>query len=337
MYLLYPDNQVTLINGTKPGLWSYLWDYGDGRTDTIRDPLAPHTYNPWGVYYITLKVWNSHCSDAIQHRLTIRPPVPISDFDAGDNGCVPLPMAFTNHSIWVTSWHWDFGNGAVSTDSVGSTIYEEPGIYQVKLTVTGDGGEVSSSRTIEVYPKPEVNFELRPSLVMLPDATVKFYNTSKYGSRFLWDFGDSTQSADIEPSHTYHALGEYTVRLNVWTINNCFDSLVKSKVVEVIGSGVIKFPNAFTPNINGQGDGKYTTPDLLNEVFHPYWEGVIDYHLEIYDRWGEKLFETHDINTGWDGYYKGKLCKTDVYVWKAKGKFSNDKTFDIAGNVTLIR
>lgn len=84
-------------------------------------------------------------------------------------------------------------------------------------------------------------------------------------------------------------------------------------------------------------DGTYNTPDTRDNVFHPSWTGVVEYHLEIYDRWGEKLFESDDINVGWNGYYKGKLCKTDVYIWKAKGKYTDGGTFEKAGNVTLLR
>jgi len=101
---------------------------------------------------------------------------------------------------------------------------------------------------------------------------------------------------------------------------------------------MIEFPNAFTPNMAGPSDGHYAnlTDQNINDIFHPKYAGVKEYHLEIYTRWGEKIFECDDVTIGWDGYYKGKLCKQDVYVWKAKGKFWNGREFMKAGDVTLL-
>jgi hypothetical protein len=127
------------------------------------------------------------------------------------------------------------------------------------------------------------------------------------------------------------------VKLGAWTVHECYDEKIKKDTIHVLGQHFCNFPNAFTPNTDGQNDGKYTTPDTRNDVFHPSWEGVVEYKLEIYDRWGEKLFESSDVTVGWNGYYKGKLCKTDVYIWKAKGKYTDGSTFDKAGNLTLLR
>jgi gliding motility-associated-like protein len=59
--------------------------------------------------------------------------------------------------------------------------------------------------------------------------------------------------------------------------------------------------------------------------------------MNIFNRWGELIFESTDVNIGWDGYYRGKLCKQDVYVWKVTGKFSNGDLFTLAGDVTLLK
>ncbi len=72
-------------------------------------------------------------------------------------------------------------------------------------------------------------------------------------------------------------------------------------------------------------------------MFFPYTLGVIDYKLEIFNRWGEQIFESLDVNIGWDGYYRGKLCQQDVYVWKAYLKLNNGMEYTKAGDVTLLR
>ena len=336
-HLYYPDNRIKLDNETNPGYWDFLWNFDDGQSSSLRDP-GTHDYAHWGEFNVNLKAWSSQCADSFSQRVRVFPPLPIADFDMSENGCVPLRVTFTDKSTWATSWTWEFDDGATSTEQYPSHIYETAGNYQVKLTVTGDGGTAYSYRDIQVYPKPEVDFVLAPNLVMLPNADVNFYNKTKYGERYLWNFGDTTQSSGTDTKHRYTNVGTYTVSLSAWSAHNCFDSIVHPNVVKVIAEGTFEFPNAFIPNPNGPSGGKYTDPDdKINEIFHPYWKSIKEFHLEIYDRWGEKLFETDDKYTGWDGYYKGKLCKADVYIWKAKAKFDDGSTKEKAGDVTLIR
>jgi gliding motility-associated-like protein len=249
--------------------------------------------------------------------------------------------------MYVNSWYWEFDDGATSTERNPNHTYVKAGKYNVKLTVEGDGGSDFTYQVVNIFPKPEVNFTHNPDLVMLPDSSlnadtkdkgwVQFTNLSKYGTKFLWDFGDGAGSAEENPRHRYTEIGTYDITLNVWTQNECFDSVVHSKAIKVIVRDDIIFPNAFTPNLNGPNGGAYTLTDISNDVFHPHWAGIVEFHMEIYDRWGEKLFETDDINTGWDGYYKGKLCKSDVYVCKANGKYADGLPFTYVGDVTLIR
>lgn len=84
--------------------------------------------------------------------------------------------------------------------------------------------------------------------------------------------------------------------------------------------------NVFSPNNNG-----------TNDVLHVLGKGIAEMQFAIFDRWGEKVFETTDVNTGWDGTYKGKLMNVGVFVYVIKGKFINGEIIDKKGNVTLLR
>jgi gliding motility-associated-like protein len=121
--------------------------------------------------------------------------------------------------------------------------------------------------------------------------------------------------------------GSFDVTLNVWTENGCYDLYVLEEGVLVEPSGKIIFPNAFRPE----------SPLAENRVFMP---GVIDnvseYHLMIFNRWGELIFESFDKDIGWDGTVDGKMSKQDVYVWKVEGKYSNGLGFLESGDVTLM-
>jgi gliding motility-associated-like protein len=349
-YMEYPMSTVSIANQTKPGFWNFLWDFGDGTpTSTDKDP-APHKYSTWGEtppYTISLTAQSAHCAHTFTQPVAIRPPKPLPGFTTSLNGCVPWTIQFTDTSLWAKEVVWDFGDGG-GVGKNPSHTYNTAGVYNVKLTVKGykPGDEDFIYHQVIIYPKPEIQFSYAPSLVMLPDASddpdskkawVQFKNMSKYATQFLWDFGDGTQSSEENPSHRYTAVGIYDVTLSGWSQNGCFDSLKKVPAIKVISPGHCNFPNAFTPNTSGPNDGKYKKDDRDNDVFHPFWDGVAEFNMEIYDRWGEKLFESNDINVGWNGYYKGKLCKADVYVFKAKGKYADGTDFSDVGDVTLIR
>ena len=119
----------------------------------------------------------------------------------------------------------------------------------------------------------------------------------------------------------------------VSTLKGCFDT---ANVVIDTKADVI-FPNAFTPNDLGESGGYYNVNSLDNDIFFPRTSGVVEYSLQIFNRWGELIFESNDIKQGWDGYYSGKLCETGVYVWKARVKMNNGYLFRKMGDVTLLR
>ncbi len=97
------------------------------------------------------------------------------------------------------------------------------------------------------------------------------------------------------------------------------------------------FPNAFIPNSGGPSSGKYFNREIYNDIFHPKVKGEIaEYSLKIYSRTGALIFETKDINIGWDGYYQNKLMPEGVYPFIASGKFEDGSDFMKRGNITTI-
>ncbi len=333
---MYPSTQVDLLNLTNPGGWDYKWDMGDGNTLDSEEP-APYHYDTYGDYEIWLKVASARCSDSVSHSIRIIPAVPVAAFDTVLAACEPHTVQFRNNSVYGSTYLWDFGDGGSSTDFEPEHTFEEYGIYNVKLTVFGEGGREYAYRQVEVYRMPLVNFTVAPDLVMLPDDQVRLFNLSKYGSFYLWDFGDGNSSTEESPRHLYTQVGTYDISLEVTTEHGCVDKLLKPAAVVVKGEGIIMFPNAFKPDMDGPNGGFYSQNEPeKNNIFHPYWEGVADYHLEIYNRWGEKLFYSDDVNIGWDGYHQEDLCSQAVYVYKCWGLFINGETFDLKGDVTLI-
>lgn len=341
----YPNTTFGINHLTQPKSpnWSYTWSFGDGYTSNVMDPVT-YTYATWGPiendfrYKISLRAASVHCWDTTSNYATILPREPIALYEAPDyEGCSPLVVNFINNSLYGHTYIWDFDDGTTSNEWEPTHTFTTPGYYNVKLVVIGDGGEHHFYHTFKVYRNPFASFSAVPDRVLLPDAIVHFFSESQFAETYLWQFGDGNVSTQKNPIHRYDALGEYNVRLTVWTAEGCQDDTLKIPGVWVTGKGQIKFPNAFVPNPNGPNGGFYDDVDFRNEVFHPYHDGVQTYRLYIFNRWGEQIFTSYDIKIGWDGYYMGKLCPQDVYVWRAIGSFANGKQFDLRGNVTLLR
>jgi gliding motility-associated-like protein len=115
--------------------------------------------------------------------------------------------------------------------------------------------------------------------------------------------------------------------------HQCTDTAVK--IVQI--SGDIQFPNAFTPDPTGSKGGHYSLSDYSNHIFFPVSQGVNEFKIQIFNRWGELVFESNDINIGWDGYYKGQICQQDVYVYQATATFVDGRKVEKKGDVLLIR
>jgi gliding motility-associated-like protein len=330
----YPNTSFTLINATNPGNWEYLWNFDDNTTSTLKDPPL-HTFSLIGDYNIKLTASNKNCSSTYTVKTTIKPPLSSTLIDTSIISCPPISVSFKN-LLRGTDLKWDFNDGTTTSEANPVHVFDRPGTYHIQLSSNLFGTQQFQYQTVIIYPLPTAGFNVQPEKVMLPEDVMQCENTSELCNNNIWYFGDGSVSEERFPKHRYTELGKKDISLVVWSENGCKDSINKIAAVEVIQSGDIMFPNAFIPNKSGPTGGAYTLGDMKPTSFFPYHRGIEKYKLQIYNRWGELLFETDDINIGWDGYYKGKLCKQDVYVYKAKGKFVNGKNFMRTGDVTLF-
>ena len=336
---IFPNATVAITNTTPVGSWTYAWDFGDGNTSTLQDP-ATHTYTTWGMYTIALVVSTDLCSDTAMQVVQIDPPIPTADFIGSGDGCAPLQVFFTNTSLGGLTYQWNFGDGGTSAADNPVYVYNVPGTYSVTLTAFGLGGAVNTVTHMDivvVHPSASAYFVLQPNQVLVPSQPVYTYNLSANANSYVWDFGDGTTSTETNPIHYYTSPGTYDVMLianNQW---NCPDTFLLPEAATAIAAGSIDFPNAFTPGNNGPTDGVYDPLSFENDFFFPLYEGVVDYHLQVFDRWGELVFESSDVRIGWDGYYRNKPAKQDVYAWKAYASFSDGRETVLSGDLTLLR
>lgn len=253
-------------------------------------------------------------------------------------GCAPLKVSFKNNVISCDSCRWTFGDGGSSGERNPEWLFDIPGEYNVTLTVFGNGNLHSSSfLTINVYTTPHARFEFSPENAVLPTDEITFHNYSTDAIKYKWDFGDRSSSELFEPNHNYKKSGHYNLKLLVTTEFGCSDSVIVKNAFSA-SENYIDFPNAFIPNINGPSTGYYSPKsDEASQVFHPVSSSVSEYQLRIFSRRGILIFESNDINIGWDGYYKGQLCEPGVYIWKVRGNYLNGEPFTKMGDVTLLK
>lgn len=253
-------------------------------------------------------------------------------------GCAPLKVRFHNNLSSYDSCRWTFGDGGFSIQKDPEWIFDVEGEYTIGLQVySHDGKTLSSWATVTVYPRPKAHFEISPEKAVLPNDEIRFLNYSSNAVRFNWDFGDGSTSDFFEPNHTYAKFSNYNVRLTVYSEFGCSDSLIVMNAFS--GSEFyINFPNAFIPNQQGPSGGYYSSKsDEAAQVFHPSFSGVSNYQLKIFSKLGILIFESNDINLGWDGYNKDQLCEPGVYIWKVRGKFRNGEPFIQMGDLTLLK
>jgi len=333
----YPDTVVNLINLTSPGIWSYNWDFADGIQDTIKDPNQ-HAYSTFGYLDIELTSFSLYCRDSIVKRILIKPPQPIAAFEPDSIGCPPLEISFRNFSKYADNYIWDFDDGYFSTEENPTHTFYQSKEHQVKLIALGLSGSDTTEQTVLIYERPQALFDAYPLEVKNLRQLIKFSNNSINASYYLWDLGDGNTSPDENPSHVYGAAGTYDITLYAWSEHDCPDTLIHEKMISVVaGEGSTKFPNAFVWNGSGPSGGHWTENVIDNTVFHPNLINAVELHMTIYNRWGEKLFESNEVYVGWDGYLQaGELASPGVYVYKAWVTYIDGEQKEYSGDVTFL-
>jgi gliding motility-associated-like protein len=333
--------KLTFTNTTFAGL-TYTWNINGVNSNAA----SPSTVivNP-GAADITGTVSlvsssGGGCTNAASSSFIIHPQANFNITSAPDSGCTSLRVGFSGIA-GVTKYNWSFGDGGSSTLAAQSHTYYNTGnpntmTYTATL-IAYDANNCTDTvkKKIKVFPLPNASFNVSPTEVLAGSMNVNFTNLSTNGATYLWNFGDGNTSNAVSPVYVYPSSGEYTVELNVTSSHGCKDK-TSFATITVDSDSELKIPNAFTPNTGASKGHHYDPNDLSNDIFHPVMKGVETFNMKIFSRWGELLYESKSVKEGWDGYYNGKLCTQDVYVWKISATFINGATFDKHGDLLLI-
>ena len=309
---------------------TYAWaPAGTLSNPNIANPIATPTVTT--TYTVTVSVLS--CTSTATVTVTVN-PLPVVSFTAPDTmGCAPIVVAFANSTpnSTICSWSFGYGNDTISCTNPVIHTYLMPGVYTVTLYVTDANGCVNSSthtNMVVVYGYPIACFSAGNQPTTILEPTIPFTDCSVGASTYFWDFGDAGNSTSTvqNPFFTYTDTGHFQVMHVVCNSTQCCDTAYMDTYIGPYFG--IYVPNAFTPN-----------NDTHNDYFRPEGSGLdlTTYHLWIYDRWGELIFETKDWNTMWDGKVKGNKVQEYVYVWKLEVSDYMFYMHKLTGHVSVIR
>ena len=321
----YNDGQLTAngAGGTIP--YSYVWQPG-AVVGSINSLLGPGTY--------TVQVTDANGCVSNASATLNSPPALIASFTVSDNVvCLPASVTFTNASIGTfTSVLWNLSTGVSNNSNQFNVALNTLGCINATMTITDVNGctaDTTISNVVCVVPGPTASFTSNTPEINFETGEITFTNTSINEDQVLWEFGDNTQSTLDDPTHFYPAqtFASYDVTLIAIDVNGCIDSITQT--FELNDNLKLNVPNSFTPN----GDG-------LNDVFLPIFNaesGVKEYKFEVYNRWGQLIYETGDLTAGWDGKYKSKICQQGSYNWIIYYQDFSKNPYNVNGHVTLIK
>ncbi len=220
------------------------------------------------------------------------------------------------------TYNWAHNNSSTLNQIVTPTATTT---YQL-TALDANGCTVSATTTVSVNPLPDADFSVDNYIVNLDFPAVEMTLLTGGLSSWSWQVDGLTFLNESSIRYEFADIGIHCILLDVTSLQGCRDTV--SRCVEVVPGYSFYIPNSFSPD-----------EDKLNDVFIPKGNGIIDFKMEIFTRWGEKLFESIDFLVGWNGIdaYSNKPLPQGVYVYKIYVLDRFNKEYDYMGNVNLFR
>ncbi len=341
--LCFGKSGVLNSNGAGgSGIYNYSWS---PITDLSNPNSATTTVTGSSTTIYSLTLTDANCAVTLGAvtpvTVTVNPSPVITMSTTNSRGCEAFCTDLISLSVPTSTYcEWRFTDNLAYGGCYNPNFcFPTHGVYGATLTVTDVNGcidSVKNSSFIIVDPNPSADFSWTPDNSTILINEVNFYDHSSIGlpiNNWHWDFGDvfvndANDTSNIQnPSHIYENVYSYSVTLTVVNSFGCRDSVMK--LLKVEDDFALFIPNAFTPS---KADGK-------NDIFKVSGIGFLSdsFEMRIYDRWGELVFKTNDINKGWDGSIKGgKIANPDVFIYKITIKDFKNKTREYVGHITIL-
>tara|TARA_B100000508_G_scaffold141093_1_gene146532 strand:- start:38340 stop:41909 length:3570 start_codon:yes stop_codon:yes gene_type:complete len=316
-------------NGTAS---QFIWSSNSNFSDTLNTSLSDSTASVFaptdGYYYVEAS--NPGCSviDSVEVTFTSAALTMFSDtaLCVGDQGTAIATSAVPG--LTFSNFDWSADSIIDSGDGTNEINFSPSSSQYIYVTATASNGciitdsifvavsNISSSTVDASVSDNEVPVGTTVTLTASPSGGYSYTWTPDEN---LSDPNSQTTDAYVEENTTF------TVQVSDGICTK--EATVTVKVFEFVCEEPFVFvPNAFTPNGDNENDVLYVRSTIVEELV-----------FRVYNRWGEKVFETDDIDKGWDGTFRGKKLDPDVYDYYLDGYCIDGQSFLIQGNITLIR
>ncbi|HEU4472373.1 MAG TPA: PKD domain-containing protein, partial [Flavisolibacter sp.] len=313
----------------------YNWDFGDGTTSNLENPV--HYYTSPGNYSVTLNVLTeSACVDTFRLAAPVRViESPLVSIGGDSVICV---NEFINHlgvfertDTSVVRWSWRFPNGnSAAVQNPVRQQYTTAGNFEVEaIAINSSGCRDTAYKSLLINPLPTV--DLPGSLTMQAGFPVQLPAT--YTSNVIsWSW---TPGATLNCTECPQPIAapKFNTRYNVaFADSNGCRNTGQIEVLVICKNANVFVPNTFSPNGDGSNDVFYVRGKGLDRVKS----------IRVFNRWGEVVFErvnfpVNDAAYGWDGKYKGNKPVADVYVYQVEVFCDNSQIIRFEGNIALIQ
>ena len=331
-----PGEPVQFINQSD-GISSVFWDFGDGLTSTATNPI--HIYDSGGEYEVTLAgttVFTDCVSETSStHTVYDSPSINISPDVV--SGCSPLLVTIENTTSNGDFFSWDFGDGNGSNSANTQHLFQNNSENVITNTVTLTVENALSCSSVQsfdvsIFPSPTSDFNYLISQDFGFPVEVQFLNNSIGADGYNWQFSIGSASSLTNPSLLFNAPGEYYVSLSALNEYGCADISYRNILLEDDLNFYV--PNSFTPDNDGFNDS--WKPSITGKA------AVSEYSVQIFNRWGEIVWESTDPEEGWIGQSvagSGEYFVPDgLYTWQIKLKFQGGEDSQLhQGHVSLFR
>ena len=300
------------------GQYTYLWTTNNVLSSTTDSLLV----NPGSssIYQITV---TDNCGNTIQDSISytiLSPPLVLQtngpfQVCPGDSVAL-LVTASGGYGNYYYNWSTTATTPQITVAPQNSTS------YFVQVSDECQTFSVTAVALVQVV-KPLANFYIM-SQDPMQGLPVQFENASLNAWSYTWAFGDGNSSFLVNPTHTYIQPGAYEITLIATNQEGCIDSI--SKWIDIAPERYIYLPNSFTPD----GDG-------LNEYFYGRFIGLMSARFYIFNRWGEEVFFSDQLNFVWDASYEGVPVQDGTYTWYLIYEIEKGIYEDLSGHVNVIR
>lgn len=309
------------------------WDFSGAATPATANTMdvMDVSFQNAGLTQVTVTADNGTCHATYTDVIFLY-DVPTINFvvDPGLK-CAPYTAYFIDSSVSYAnlSYLWSFGDETQSTDANPVHVYQTPGVYDVSLQIEADQGckiklTLNKDNLIQVYESPVAQFT---SDVYKTDVFHPFFNLSDQsfgGQTVFYIIDDTVYNYEQNPRLSFAESGSHFIQQVVINDFGCPDTSFIN--IQIDPFTTIYVPNSFTPDGN-----------KFNNEFKPIIYDELDYELQIFDRWGELIFESSDTKDYWDGTYKGQPCPDGIYGYKIKLLSFQDGKQVFTGFVNLMR